>query len=106
MWGKDQVVMSESELSGGSDRSDGSDRSSGSAPADQAGRLNTLRPSGGYRKLRSFQVTTIIYDATVAFCARFMDKRSRTVDQMTQAARSGRQNIAESSRATATSSQT
>jgi len=56
--------------------------------------------------LRSFQVTTIIYDGTVFFCARFMDRRSRTVDQMEQAARSGRQNIAEASRAAATSSQT
>ena len=65
-----------------------------------------LRPSGGYRKLRSFRVTTIIYDATVSFCERFLDKRSRTVDQMTQAARSGRQNIAEGSRASAASSQT
>lgn len=80
--------------------SDGSDRSVRS-PASHG-----LRPSGGYRQLRSFQVTTIIYDATVAFCERFVDKRSRTVDQMVQAARSGRQNIAEGSRASATSSQT
>src|SRR3954453_23517026 len=65
-----------------------------------------LRPSGGYRKLRSFQVATIIYDATVSFCGRFLDKRSRTVDQMVQAARSGRQNIAEGSRASAISSNT
>jgi four helix bundle suffix protein len=65
-----------------------------------------LRPSGGYRELRSFQVATIIYDATVSFCDRFVDKRSRTHDQMVQAARSGRQNIAEGSRASATSSQT
>lgn len=65
-----------------------------------------LRPSGGYRKLRSFQTATIIYDATVSFCNRFMDPRSRTVDQMVQAARSGRQNIAEGSRASAASSQT
>jgi restriction system protein len=65
-----------------------------------------LRPSGGYRKLRSFQVATVIYDATVSFCARFLDKRSRTVDQMVQAARSGRQNIAEGSRASAISTQT
>jgi four helix bundle protein len=65
-----------------------------------------LRPSGGYRTLRSFQTTTIIYDATVSFCERFIDKRSRLVDQMVQAARSGRQNIAEGSRAAATSSQT
>lgn len=65
-----------------------------------------LRPSGGYRDLRSFQTATIIYDATVAFCERFVDARSRTRDQMVQAARSSRQNIAEGSRASATSSQT
>lgn len=65
-----------------------------------------LRPSGGYRELRSFQITTIIYDATYWFCERFLDPRSRTSDQMVQAARSGRQNIAEGSRASATSSQT
>src|SRR5688500_2505756 len=65
-----------------------------------------LRPSGGYRALRSFQTSTIGYDATVAFCRRFVDARSRTIDQMVQAARSGRQNIAEGSRASATSSQT
>jgi restriction system protein len=80
-----------------SDRSDGSDRS---------GKYRRLRPSGGYRELRSFQVTTVIYDATVSFCDRFVDKRLRTHDQMVQAARSGRQNIAEGSRASATSSQT
>jgi len=51
-------------------------------------------------------VATIIYDATVSFCGRFLDQRSRTVDQMVQAARSGRQNIAEGSRAASTSSQT
>lgn len=64
-----------------------------------------LRPHGGYRHLRSFQVAEIIYDATAAFCDRFIDKRSRTHDQMVQAARSGRQNIAEGSRASGTSSQ-
>ena len=63
-----------------------------------------LRPSGGYRKTASFQTTTIIYDTTVWFCEKFLDSRSRTVDQMVQAARSGRQNIAEGSRAAATSS--
>jgi restriction system protein len=66
-----------------------------------------LRPSGGYRELRSFQTATVIYDGTVSFCERFLDGRaSRTVDQMVQAARSGRQNIAEGSRAAAASSQT
>jgi four helix bundle protein len=68
--------------------------------------MKKLRPSGGYRDTASFQTTTIIYDATVWFCEKFLDARSRTVDQMIQAARSGRQNIAEGSRASATSSQT
>jgi len=61
---------------------------------------------GEYRGLRSFQTATLIYDATYWFCERFLDPRSRTIDQMVQAARSGRQNIAEGSRAAATSSQT
>ncbi|MEN9469258.1 MAG: hypothetical protein RL630_991 [Verrucomicrobiota bacterium] len=65
-----------------------------------------LRPSGGYRKTASFQTATLIYDATYWFCEKFLDPRSRTVDQMVQAARSGRQNIAEGSRASSTSSQT
>ena len=68
--------------------------------------MSKIRPSGGYRKLASFQTATIIYDATVWFCEKFVDRRSRMVDQMVQAARSGRQNIAEGSRASATSSQT
>jgi restriction system protein len=83
-----------------------SDRSAESQGSDRAGRHRRLRPSGGYRELRSFQVATVIYDATASFCDRFIDKRSRTHDQMVQAARSGRQNIAEGSRAAATSSQT
>ena len=53
---------------------------------------------GGYRSLVAFQLTTVIYDATVAFCNRFLDAKTRTIDQMIQAARSGRQNIAEGSR--------
>lgn len=68
--------------------------------------MGRIRKSGGYRDLRAFQTTTIIYDATYWFCEKFLDSRSRTVDQMVQAARSGRQNIAEGSRAAATSSQT
>ncbi len=81
--------------------SEGSEKSSGAAGHA------TLRPHGGYRRLRSFQVAEIIYDGTVAFCSRFLDARkTRLVDQMVQAARSGRQNIAEGSRASGTSSQT
>ncbi len=62
-----------------------------------------LRPSGGYRLLRSFQTATLIYDGTWHFCERFIDRRSRTHDQMVQAARSGRQNIAEGNHAGAVS---
>jgi four helix bundle suffix protein len=57
----------------------------------------------GYRQLKSFQHAELVYDATVKFCDRFIDKRSRTRDQMVQAARSGRQNIAEGSQASGTS---
>jgi restriction system protein len=56
--------------------------------------------------MASFQTATLIYDATYWFCEKFVDSRSRTADQMVQAARSGRQNIAEGSRAAASSSQT
>ncbi|MCL6511322.1 MAG: four helix bundle suffix domain-containing protein [Anaerolineae bacterium] len=58
---------------------------------------------GGYRKLKTFQLASLIYDVTVRFCDRFIDRRSRTHDQMVQAARSGRQNIAEGSVDSATS---
>jgi restriction system protein len=65
-----------------------------------------IPPHGGYRKLRSFQSAQLVYDSTVVFCDRFVDKRSRTHDQMVQAARSGVQNIAEGSMASATSKKT
>ncbi|HEU5233177.1 MAG TPA: four helix bundle suffix domain-containing protein [Terriglobales bacterium] len=61
---------------------------------------------GGYRKLKSFQVAQLVYDVTVRFCARYVEKRSRTHDQMVQAARSGVQNIAEGSQAAGTSKKT
>src|SRR4030042_1107676 len=59
--------------------------------------------AGGYRKLRSFVCAQVVYDGTVIFCDRFVDTQSRTHDQMVQAARSGVQNIAEGSLASATS---
>ncbi|MDZ7371553.1 MAG: four helix bundle suffix domain-containing protein [candidate division KSB1 bacterium] len=62
-----------------------------------------IAPHGGYRNLKSYQMAEIVYDATVAFCNRFIDRRSRTHDQMVQAARSGKQNIAEGSMASGTS---
>lgn len=68
---------------------------------DKAEKL--IPPHGGYRKLKSFQVAQLVYDVTVRFCDRYIDKRSRTHDQMVQAARSGAQNIAEGSQASGTS---
>jgi four helix bundle suffix protein len=65
-----------------------------------------IGPHGGYRKLKSFQTAEIVFDATVVFCQRFLDPRSRTIDQMTQAARSGKQNITEGSLASGTSKRT
>ena len=62
-----------------------------------------IPPLGGYRELKSFQHAELVYDCTVKFCDRFIDPRSRTHDQMVQAARSGRQNIAEGSQASGTS---
>src|SRR6266702_1216493 len=61
---------------------------------------------GGYRKLKSFQVAQLAYDVTVRFCGRYIEQRSRTHDQMVQAARSGVQNIAEGSQASGTSKKT
>jgi len=64
---------------------------------------SVLLPHGGYEHLRSYKVAEAVYDATVVFCDRFIDKRSRTHDQMVQAARSGVRNISEGSGAAATS---
>lgn len=65
-----------------------------------------IPPHGGYRDLKSYQMAEIVFDATVKFCDRFIDKRSRTHDQMVQAARSGKQNIAEGCMASGTSKKT
>jgi four helix bundle protein len=61
---------------------------------------------GGYRKLKSFQIAQLIYDITVRFTDLYIDKFSRSRDQMVQASRSGVQNIAEGSQASGTSKKT
>lgn len=70
-----------------------------SYPSYKADRSYRTPPKshGGYRNLKSYQTTTLIYDLTVEFCRLYVSKFSRTTDQMVQAARSGRQNIAEGS---------
>ena len=65
-----------------------------------------IPPHGGYRDLLSYRKAGIVYDATFRFCQRFLERRDRTVDQMVQAARSGKQNIVEASMASATSKET
>jgi four helix bundle suffix protein len=65
-----------------------------------------IPPHGGYQQLLSYQKSAIVFDATVFFCDRYVDRRSRTHDQMVQAARSGKQNIVEGSQASGTSKET
>lgn len=67
---------------------------------------NFIPQKGYYRKLRVYRIAEIIYDVTFIFTQRFLAKGDRTVDQMVQAARSGKQNIAEGSAAGSTSKET
>jgi four helix bundle suffix protein len=81
-----------------------SPKSLSSLPADDP--AGFIPPHGGYKKLLSYHKALVVYQATLCFCDRFIDKRSRTYDQMVQAARSGKQNILEGSQASGTSKQT
>lgn len=63
-------------------------------------------PHGGYEDLLSFRKARIVYDATVRFTQRFLEQRDRTIDQMIQAWRSGKQNIPEGCMASGTSKET
>src|ERR1700757_1495951 len=65
-----------------------------------------LPPHGHYRELLSYQKAEVVYDITYRFTQRFLAKGDRTIDQMVQAARSGKQNIAEASKASGTSKET
>lgn len=62
-----------------------------------------IPPHGNYRELCSYQKAEIVFDVTFRFCKRFLKLGDRTVDQMVQAARSGKQNIVEGSKASGTS---
>ncbi len=85
------------------DGTEGTDRTHQSPQSHVSHKGGFIPPHGGYEELVSYPKTQIIYDATVRFCDRFIDKRSRTHDQMVQAARSGNKNIAEGSRISGTS---
>ena len=74
-----------------------------SSPQSSSSYPGFILPHGGYENLLAYRKSQIIYDATVRFCDRFIDRRSRTHDQMVQAARSGNKNIAEGSQVSGTS---
>lgn len=65
-----------------------------------------IRHPGNYRKLLSYQKAEVIYEMTFFFCQHFLQKGDRTIDQMVQAARSGKQNIIEGCAASNTSAKT
>lgn len=65
-----------------------------------------IRHSGNYRKLLSYQKSEVIFEMTYYFCHNYLKKGDRTVDQMVQAARSGKQNIIEGCAASTTSAKT
>lgn len=65
-----------------------------------------LPPHGNYTELLSYQKAEVVYDLTFRFCERFLRRGDRTIDQMVQAARSGKQNIVEGSKASVTSKET
>ena len=73
---------------------------------DETNKPKIILPHGGYKNLMSYQNAIIVHDLTVIFCEKYIDRFSRTKDQMIQAARSGKQNIAEGSMASGTSKET
>ena len=70
---------------------------------DSKPKAGFIPPHGNYEELLSFQKAQVVYDLTFRFCERFLRRSDRTIDQMVQAARSGKQNIVEASKASGTS---
>jgi len=68
-----------------------------------SGKPGFIPPHGHYQELLSYQKAEVVYDLTYRFCERFLKRGDRTIDQMVQAARSGKQNIVEGSKASGTS---
>ncbi|MBX3743928.1 MAG: four helix bundle suffix domain-containing protein [Verrucomicrobiae bacterium] len=95
--------MHENKGTGGTLSKDGTPHLSPGSLRSRSEGEGFIPPHGGYEQLLSFQKARIVYDGTVKFCDRFVDPRSRTHDQMVQAARSGKQNILEGSQASGTS---
>ena len=102
-WNNPNDQSGQSNLSGQSGKNNQKGLSNQS---DQKTPITFLPQHGHYRHLRVYQVTEMIYDITFYFTQHYLSKGDRTVDQMVQAARSGKQNIAEGNQAAATSSET
>lgn len=65
-----------------------------------------IPPRGDYQTLLSYQKAEVIYDLTFRFAHKYLSRGDRTVDQMIQSARSGKQNVLEGSKAALTSKET
>ncbi|MDA8106737.1 MAG: four helix bundle suffix domain-containing protein [Nitrospiraceae bacterium] len=93
--------------SNGNNESNGNDRNnvneSHNSHASHNSQPSVIPPRGDYKNLLSYQKSEVIYQITYRFCERFLKKGDRTIDQMVQAARSGKQNIVEGSKAATTS---
>ena len=108
-WNNPNDQSGQSNLSGQNNQNGQSGKSNQnglSNQSDQKTPITFLPQHGHYRHLRVYQVTEMIYDITFYFTQHYLSKGDRTVDQMVQAARSGKQNIAEGNQAAATSSET
>lgn len=88
---------------GGQNGKNGSDGKGHAGSHDSHNSPRVLPPRGDYKTLISYQKAEVVYEITYRFCNRFLKKGDRTVDQMVQAARSGKQNIIEGSKAATTS---
>ena len=101
-----EKVMNQNNLNSQSNQSNRNNQNNPTTPTPPTAPITFLPQHGHYRNLRVYQVTEIIYDITYYFTEHYLNKGDRTVDQMVQAARSGKQNISEGNQAAATSSET
>ena len=89
------------------DGKNGKNASDGKHPSpDSHSSHPIIPPRGDYQTLLSFQKAEVVYDLTFRFAHKYLAKGDRTVDQMIQSARSGKQNILEGSKAALTSKET
>ena len=90
----------------GNDESSASNDSHSSHQSHQPVQRPIIPPRGDYQTLLSYQKAEVVYDITFRFAQKFLSRSDRTIDQMIQSARSGKQNILEGSKAATTSKET